>query len=185
MKKPTLKEIRGNPVWLRVRKKYPRKTRENRKEEGRKDEIKEREEDENKTKQDQKGKTKSEEEEGIRKIEDAVEGVEEEIYHDAVEEERGTEESSKEEEKEENVESEIEAIQPTGVNPHRRNCTRTECNYKAIGPNCARNRVRTKASRVGCTKGQTVNWRGERDGQYGRHKHDQWMVKETVFNLLL
>ena len=61
-----LKEIRGNPVWLRLRKKYPGKKRENLEEEGKKEEIKEIEEEEKKTKQDKKGKTKSEEEEGIR-----------------------------------------------------------------------------------------------------------------------
>ena len=116
MKKPTLKEIRGNPVWLRLRKKYPGKTRENREEEGREEEIKERDEEENKANQNKKKKTRSEEEEGIKKIEDTVEEVQEEIYHDAVEEERSTEESSKEEGKEENVESEIEIIKQTGVN---------------------------------------------------------------------
>ena len=86
LKKPMLKEIRGNPVWLRLRKKYPGKKIENLEEEGKKEEIKEIEEEEKKTKQGEKGKTKSEEEEGIRKLEDAVERGEEEIYHDAVEE---------------------------------------------------------------------------------------------------
>ena len=34
MKKPTLQEIQENPVWLRLRKKYPGKKRVNLKEEG-------------------------------------------------------------------------------------------------------------------------------------------------------
>ena len=41
----------------------------------------------------------------------------------------------KEEEKDENWESEIEEIKQTGVNPQKRNGTKTECNYYAIGPN--------------------------------------------------
>ena len=61
MKKPLLKEIRGNPVWLRLRKKYPGKKIENLEEEGKKEEIKEIEEEERRTKQGEKGKTKSEE----------------------------------------------------------------------------------------------------------------------------
>ena len=96
-----LKEIRGTPVWLRLRKNYPEKKRENLEEEGRKEEIKEIEEEEKKTKQDQKGKMKSEKEEGIRKTGYTVEEGEEveEIYHDGVEEEENTEEDPEEEEK--------------------------------------------------------------------------------------
>ena len=111
LKKPTLKEIRRNPVWLSLRKRYPGK--KNLEEKGRKEEIKEIKEEEKKTKQDQKGKMESEEEEG-----DTIEEGEEveEIYHDTVKEEGNTEDLKKEEkeEKEENVESEIEVIQHVG-----------------------------------------------------------------------
>ena len=60
-----LREIKGNPVWLRIRKKYLGEKGENPKEGGKKDEIKEIEEKEKKTKQDQEGKMGSEEEEKI------------------------------------------------------------------------------------------------------------------------
>ena len=93
LKKLMLKEIRGKHVWLRLRKKYPRKKRENLEEEGRKEDIKESKEEEKKAKQDQKGKMESEEEEEIKKTGEEVE----DIYHDAVEEEGNTEEDSKEE----------------------------------------------------------------------------------------
>ena len=81
-----LKEIRGNPVWLRLRKRYPGKKRENLEEEGRKEEIKEIKEEEKKKNQDQKGKMESEEEEEIGKTGDTIEEGEalEEIYHDTV-----------------------------------------------------------------------------------------------------
>ena len=75
-----------------------------------------------------------EEEEEISKLEDAVEGGEEEIYHDAVDEERGKRESSKDKGKEGDGASEIEVIKQIEVNPQRRNGTGTECNYYAIGP---------------------------------------------------
>ena len=43
--------------------------------------------------------------------------------------------------------------------------------------NYARRTVRsqtgTSSGRTGCAPGQTVNSRGERDGQYGRHKYDK------------
>ena len=61
------------------------------------------------------------------------EGVEEEIYFDAVEEEGETEESSKKIKKEENVESEIEMIKQTGVNHKRRNSTKTADTSFIIG----------------------------------------------------
>ena len=73
----------------------------------------------------------SEEEEGIRKIEE----VEEEVYHDAVDEEVKTEEGLKEEEKEEKVESEIEVIKQTGINRKRQNVTRKQYTNNAIRPN--------------------------------------------------
>ena len=76
LKKPTLKEFRGNPVWLKLRKKYSGKKRENLEKEGKKEEIKEIEEEEKETKQDQEGKMESEEEE-IRKTGDTVEEGEE------------------------------------------------------------------------------------------------------------
>ena len=47
-----LKEIRGNPVWLWLRKKYPWKKRENLEEEGKKEKFKEIKEEAKKTKQD-------------------------------------------------------------------------------------------------------------------------------------
>ena len=72
MKKPILKVIRGNPVWLRLRKKYPEKKRKNLEEEGKKEEVKEKEEEEKTTKQDQEGKMESEEEEGISETGDSI-----------------------------------------------------------------------------------------------------------------
>ena len=83
-------------------------------------------------KQGKKEKTKSEEEEGIRKLEDAVEEVEEEVYHDAVDKERGTRERSKDKGKKGDGESENAVIEQIEVNPQKQNETRIECNYYAI-----------------------------------------------------
>ena len=201
LRKPMLKEIRGNPVWLRLEKKYLDEKGENPKEGGKKNKIKVMEEKEKKTKQDQERKMGSE-------------GVEEEIYLDAVEEEGETEESLIKVEKEENVESEIEVTKQTGVNHKRRNSTKTADTSCVIGSNkrdenparqtkinemlrrrrvrkrltnCAQRRLRsqtgTSAGRAGCVVGQTVNLRGEGGKRDERHNYSQRTVKDTVFNL--
>ena len=113
----------------------------------------------------------------------------------------------KDEGKEEDGESEIEVIKQIGGNPQRRNSTRTECNYYAIGPNGGdknqatnglqrrtkvgqgltngagsklRSQTDTSAGGTGRAVKQTVNLRGE--GVIQDHRPDT--VKDTVFNLL-
>ena len=99
MKKPMLKEIRGKNVWLRLKEKYLERKREDLKGEGRKEE------------------TKGIEEEEISKLEDTVEGREEEIYHDPVEE------------------TVIEAREQAGVKCGRRNGTTIAGTSCVIGSN--------------------------------------------------
>ena len=49
----------------------------------------------------------------------------------------------------------------------------------------ARRQDGTSSGRTGCAIGKTVNSSEERVGQYGRYKYDKWMVKDTLFNLIL
>ena len=43
----------------------------------------------------------------------------------------------------------------------------------------------TSTSRTDCNPGRAVKRRGERDGHYRRYKHCIWVIKTSVFNLIL